>query len=43
MLATLEWKSLQDRKKDASLGMLYKIVNDKVALDKGDRLGPPLR
>jgi hypothetical protein len=23
--------------------MLYKIVNDKVALDKGDRLVPPLR
>jgi hypothetical protein len=30
MLATLEWKSLQDRRKDARLGMLYKIVNDKV-------------
>ena len=43
MLATLEWKSLQDRRKDARLGMLYKIVNDKVALDKGDRLVPPLR
>jgi hypothetical protein len=40
MLATLEWKSLQDRRKDARLGMLYKIVNDKV---KGDRLVPPLR
>jgi hypothetical protein len=23
--------------------MLYKIVNDKVTLDKGDRLVPPLR
>ena len=23
--------------------MLYKIVNDKVSLDKGDRLVPPLR
>jgi len=43
MLATLEWKSLQDRRKDARLGMLYKIVNDKVTLDKGDRLVPPLR
>ena len=40
MLATLEWKSLQAKRKDARLGMLYKIVNDKV---KGDRLVPPLR
>jgi len=43
MLATLEWKSLQDRRKDARLWMLYKIVHDKVALDNGDRLVPPLR
>jgi hypothetical protein len=25
MLSTLEWKSLQDRRKDARPGMLYKI------------------
>ena len=34
MLSTLEWKSLQDRRKDARPGMLYKI---------GGRLVPPLR
>ena len=33
-------ETLQDKRKDARLGMLYKIVNDKV---RGDRLVPPLR
>jgi hypothetical protein len=33
MLADLEWKSLQERQKEARLIMLYKVINNKVALD----------
>jgi hypothetical protein len=33
MLADLEWKSLQERRKEARLIMLYKVINNKVALD----------
>jgi hypothetical protein len=33
MLADLEWKSLKERRKEARLIMLYKVINNKVALD----------
>ena len=34
MLQHLEWRSLQDRRKDSRLNMFYKIVNDKVKIQK---------
>ena len=34
MLQYLEWRSLQDRRKDSRLNMFYKIVNDKVEIQK---------
>ena len=43
MLQHLEWRSLEDRRKDARLVMMYKISHDKVAVSKSDRLSPPLR
>ena len=39
----MKCKSLQQRRKDARLTMFYKIVNDKVAIGKEDRLIPPAR
>jgi hypothetical protein len=43
MLQHLEWRSLEDRRKDARLVMMYKISHDKAAVSKSDRLSPPLR
>ena len=43
MLQHLNWRSLSDRRTDARLTMFYKIVNNKVAIPKTDRLIPPLR
>ncbi|XP_071170901.1 uncharacterized protein [Mytilus edulis] len=43
MLNHLEWRSLEQRRKDARLTMLFKIVNEKVAVTKEDRLIPPKR
>ena len=43
MLQHLEWRSLEDRRRDARLVMMYKISHDKVAVSKSDRLSPPLR
>jgi hypothetical protein len=43
MLQHLKWRSLEDRRRDARLVMLYKISHDKVAVSKSDRLSPPLR
>ncbi|VDI38372.1 Hypothetical predicted protein [Mytilus galloprovincialis] len=43
MLNNLEWRSLEQRRKDARLTMLFKIVNEKVAVTKEDRLIPPKR
>ena len=40
MLQYLEWRSLQDRRKDSRLNMFYKIVNNKVKIQKTDRLIP---
>ena len=34
MLQHLEWRSLQDRRKDSRLNMFYKIVNNKVDYPK---------
>jgi len=33
MLADLQWKPLQERRKEARLIMLYKVINNKIALD----------
>jgi hypothetical protein len=43
MLNNLNWNSLANRRMDARLCMFYKIVNDKVAISKTDRLIPPHR
>jgi hypothetical protein len=43
MLEHLEWKSLEQRRKDARLTMMYKITNEKVAIPKEGRLLPPKR
>ena len=34
MLQHLEWRSLQDRRKNSRLNMFYKIVNNKVEIQK---------
>ena len=39
----LKWRSLEDRRRDARLVMMYKISHDKVAVSKSDRLSPHLR
>ena len=38
MLQHLEWRSLSDRRKDSRLNVFYIIVNDKVEIQKTDRL-----
>jgi hypothetical protein len=43
MLEHLDWKSLEQRRKDARLTMMYKITNEKVAIPKEGRLIPPKR
>ena len=43
MLQHLEWRSLQDRRKDSRLNMFYKIVYNKVEIQKTDRLIPQKR
>lgn len=43
MLNHIEWRSLEQRRKDARLTMLFKIVNEKVAVTKKGRLMPPKR
>ena len=43
MLEHLEWKSLEQRRKDARLTMMYKITNEKVAITKEGHLIPPKR
>ena len=42
-LEDLQWKSLEDRRRDAILAMLYRINNDLVAIDKTAHLLPPSR
>ena len=41
MLQHLEWRILEDRRRDARLVMMYTISHDKVAVSKSDRLSPP--
>jgi hypothetical protein len=41
MLDTLKWKSLQHRRRDARLHMLYKTYHEDVAISKEGRLIPP--
>ena len=43
MLQHLKWCSLENRRRDARLVMIYKISHDKVAVSKWDRFSPPLR
>jgi len=43
LLQHLNCRSLEDRRKDAWLVMIYKIANENVAITKKDRLKPPLR
>ena len=43
MLQQLEWKSLRTRRTDARLCMMYKIVNNKVAIDPANYFTQPIR
>ena len=43
MLQQLEWKSLRTRRKEARLCMMYKIVNNKVAIDPANYFTQPIR
>ena len=43
MLQHLDWLSLEDRRKDAGLVMMYEITSENVVIAKTDRLKPPLR
>ena len=45
MLEGLDWRSLQQRRSDQRLTMLYKIVNEQVAIPRDDflRFAPPRR
>jgi hypothetical protein len=40
-LDTLKWKTLQCRRKEARLNMLYKIQNKEVAISTENKLIPP--
>lgn len=41
MLSSLHWRSLQERRRDARLCMMYKVDRRLVAIDKDKRLLPP--
>jgi hypothetical protein len=41
MLQHLKWRSLEDRRRDARLVMMYKISHDKVAVSKSDIRSSP--
>ena len=43
MLSTMNWRSLEDRRRDARLCMLYKVDRNLVAIKKDKRLIPPKR
>ena len=43
MIQRLDWRSLEDRRRDARLTMLYKIDRELVAISKTDRLDRPTR
>ena len=43
MLHKLKWPTLEERRKNARLTLLYKISNEEVKVDAGDKLIPPDR
>ena len=43
MIQHLKWYSLEDRRRDACLVMMYRISHDKVAVSFSDRLSPPMK
>ena len=43
LIDNLRWQTLQDRRKDARLTMLFKVAHNKVAVSKKNRLLPPHR
>ena len=43
LIDQLNWRKLADRRVDARLAMLYKIIHEKVAISKTNRLIPPHR
>jgi hypothetical protein len=43
MLEDLKWKSLQTRRKEARLIMMYKIINNMVAINSENHLTKPMR
>ena len=43
MLQHFKWRSLEDRRRDARLVMMFTNCHDKVAVSKSDRLSPSLR
>ena len=43
MISHLNWKSLEERRKNARLAMLYKMTNNMVNIDTEERLIPPNR
>jgi hypothetical protein len=43
MIQRLGWRSLEDRRRDTRLTMLYKIDHELVAISKTDRLNRPTR
>lgn len=43
MLKVLNWRTLEQRRADARLSLLYKIANNLVAVDRGVNLRPPAR
>lgn len=43
MLQQLQWPTLEERRKNARLTLLYKIANEEVKINAGDKLIPPDR
>jgi hypothetical protein len=43
MLEDLKWKSLQTRRKEARLIMMYKIINNMVAINSQNHFSKPTR
>ena len=43
MLQKLQWPTLEERRKKATLTLLYKVANGEVKLDAGNKLLPPDR
>jgi hypothetical protein len=43
MLEDLKWKSLQTRRKEARLIMMYKIINNMVGINSENHFTKPMR